>query len=311
VVVGPTGAGKTALGLRLAERTGAEIVSADSQQVYVGMNIGTGKATPAERARIAHHLIDVVRPDADMTAARFSALADAAIAAIAARGKRVVIVGGTGLYVRALLYGLFHGPAADTELRAELAAEVAARGDARGLWDRLRAADPAAAARIDPGDARRIIRALEVLALTGVPMSEHQRRHDHRRVPPRYRAHMVGLAPARQDLYRRIDARVLAMIEAGWVDEVAALRRAGYGPELRSQQAIGYAELHAVLAGTLPLAEAVPLIQRNTRRYARRQLGWYRADSAITWYVSPLAVPDEAIDAALSAAVLLPGPGSD
>jgi tRNA dimethylallyltransferase len=256
-------------------------VSADSQQVYVGMDIGTGKATAAERAAVPHLLLDVVRPDEEMTAARFVALADAAIADAATRGP-VIVCGGTGLYVRALLFGLFEGPAADPALRAALEAEAAAHGVA-ALHARLAELDPEIAAKIDRADLRRTIRALEVQALTGERMSVHQARHDHRRVPPRYQARLLGLAPPRPRLYAAIDARVDGMMRAGLLDEVRALRAAGYAPPLRSQQAIGYAELHRHLAGELSLSDAVALIQRSSRQYARRQLSWYRGDASVTW----------------------------
>jgi tRNA dimethylallyltransferase len=286
VIVGPTGAGKTALAIALAERAGAEIVSCDSQQVYVGMDVGTGKASPDERARVRHHLLDVVAPDQEMTAARFIALADAAITDIAARGRSVVVCGGTGLYVRALLLGLFDGPGRDPALRAQLQAEADAHGVA-ALHARLAGVDPDIAPRIDRNDLKRIIRALEVLALTGEPMSVHQRRHDHRAAAARYPARLIGLAPARDDLYRRIDARVDAMLDAGLIAEVTALRAAGYRPPLRSQQAIGYAELHEHLDGALELSRAIELIKRNSRRYARRQISWYRPDPTVTWADNP------------------------
>ncbi len=290
VVVGPTGAGKSALALALAEQSGGEVVSADSQQVYRGMDIGTGKVSAAERERIGHHLIDVAAPDEAMTAARFAALADDAIADCAARGVPVVVAGGTGLYVRALLLGIFEGPAADPEFRARLAAEAEAAGSVRPLWERLRDADPDSAARIDPNDLIRTTRALEVYALTGVTMSEHQRRHDHRRVPPRYRVTLVGLAPERETLYPRIDARVEAMIAAGLEAEVRSLRAAGYGPNLRSQAAIGYAEMHRYLDGQIDLPETIRLIKRNSRRYARRQLAWYRSDPGVHWHLHAATV---------------------
>lgn len=293
VIVGPTGAGKTRLSLELAARVGGEVVSADSQQVYAGMDIGTGKATPEERAQVPHHLLDVVQPDEEMTAARFAELADRAIDAIAARGRPVIVCGGTGLYVRALLLGLFEGPPAAPAIRAELTAFIEREGGA-ALHAELARVDPAAAARIDPNDTKRMIRALEVFRLTGEPMSAHQARHDHRSLPPRYPARLVGLAPAREDLYRAIDARVDAMLAAGLEGEVAALRARGFGPPLRSQQAIGYAELHEVAAGTLPRDRAIELIKRNSRHYARRQLSWYRAPSsatgAVTWSPAPAAV---------------------
>lgn len=289
MIVGPTGAGKTRLSLALAERTGGEVVSADSQQVYVGMDIGTGKVTAAERARVAHHLLDVVRPDEDMTAQRFVELADRAIADIAARGKPVIVCGGTGLYVRALLLGLFAGPPASPEVREELAACARDHGTA-ALHAELARVDPAAAAKIDPNDEKRMIRALEVFRLTGEPMSAHQARHDHRSLPLRYPARIVGLSPAREALYANIDTRVDQMIADGLEREVAALRAAGYMPPLRSQQAIGYAELHELADGRVDRARAIELIKRNSRHYARRQLSWYRADTTITWHADAGAV---------------------
>ena len=291
VVVGPTASGKSQLALELARAVCGEVVSADSQQVYRGMDIGTGKASAAERVAVPHHLIDVVDPDDPMTAARFAGLADQAIAAATARAAPIVVAGGTGLYVRALLLGLFSGPAGDPAVRAQLTAEAAASGGAPGLWQRLAAADPAAAARIERNDLRRIVRALEVLELTGRPMSEHQRHHDHRQVEPRYPARLIGLCPAdRAELYRRIDARLDHMMEAGLLEEVRALRAAGHGPDLRSQAAIGYAELHRHLDGVLALDDALTLAKRNSRRYARRQLSWYRRDTAVEWHEHPSAV---------------------
>ncbi len=293
VIVGPTGAGKTGLSLALAERTGGEVVSADSQQVYVGMDIGTGKVTPEERARVAHHVVDIVRPDEEMTAARFIEVADRAIADIAARGKPVIVCGGTGLYVRALLLGLFAGPPASPEIRAELTELARARGTA-ALHAELARIDPAAAAKIDPHDEKRTIRALEVFRLTGEPMSVHQARHDHRSMPLRYPTRIVGLDPERGALYRSIDHRVDGMIAAGLEAEVAGLRERGYRPPLRSQQAIGYAELHDAADGTVGRERAIELIKRNSRHYARRQVSWYRGQIAqpgtITWYQEAGAV---------------------
>jgi tRNA dimethylallyltransferase len=293
VVVGPTGAGKTRLALALAERAGGEVVSADSQQVYIGMDIGTGKVTADERARVPHHVLDVVEPDQEMTAARFVELADRAIADIAARGRSVIICGGTGLYVRALLLGLFAGPPASPEIRAELAAIARERG-VRALHAELVRVDPAAAAKIDPNDEKRMIRALEVFRITGEPMSVHQAKHDHRAAPLRYPARLVGLSPEREALYGAIDARVDQMIAAGLEAEVAQLRERGFRPPLRSQQAIGYAELHEAIEGRVTRDRAVELIKRNSRHYARRQVSWYRAataqPAAIAWHPDPGAV---------------------
>jgi tRNA dimethylallyltransferase len=289
VIVGPTGAGKTRLSLALAEHVGGEVISADSQQVYAGMDIGTGKVTTDERARVPHHLLDVVRPDEEMTAQRFVELADRAIAELTARDKAVIVCGGTGLYVRTLLLGLFAGPPASPELRAELTAQARQHGTA-ALHAELARVDPAAAAKIDRNDEKRLIRALEVFRLTGETMTAHQARHDHRSLPRRYPARLVGLAPARDDLYRAIDTRVDQMIAAGFEAEVAGLRAAGFAPPLRSQQAIGYAELHEAAEGRVDRARAIELIKRNSRHYARRQLSWYRADTSITWYPDAAAV---------------------
>ena len=293
MIVGPTGAGKTRLSLELAARAGGEVISADSQQVYIGMDIGTGKATVAERARVPHHLLDVVQPDEEMTAARFIELADRAIAEVTARGKTCIVCGGTGLYVRALMLGLFEGPAASPEVRAELTVFVEREGHA-ALHAELERVDPTAAAKIDPNDVKRMIRAVEVFRLTGEMMSSHQARHDHKAMPSRYPARVVGLAPERAALYAVIDARVDAMLAAGLEDEVLALRDRGYRPPLRSQQAIGYAELHDVADGKVERPRAIELIKRNSRHYARRQLSWYRAASSgtgeVSWSPHPGAV---------------------
>ncbi len=283
VIVGPTAAGKSDLALDLARAVGGEIVSADSQQVYRGMDIGTGKADDAMRQEVPHHLIDVVDPDDEMTAARFSGLADRAIAEISARERPPIVVGGTGLYVRALTLGLTDAPPADGAVREALRRQAEKHGVA-ALWDRLAAIDPESAEAIHRRDLVRLTRALEIYELTGQPPAVHRRRHDHRRVPLRYPARFVALAPPRDELDRRIEARVDRMIRDGLVEEVERLRRAGYAPPLRSQRAIGYAELHRHLDGDLPLSEAVNLIKRNSRRYARRQLSWYRGDARVRWY---------------------------
>ena len=289
VIVGPTGAGKTRLSLELARLVGGEVISADSQQVYIGMDIGTGKVTAGERAEVRHHLVDIVSPNEEMTAARFVELADRAIEEVAARGRPVIVCGGTGLYVRALLLGLFAGPPGSPEVRAELTEQARVHG-AGALHDELATIDPASAAKIDRNDEKRVIRALEVFRLTGEPISVHQARHDHRSLPLRYPARLVGLAPEREALYRAIDARVDDMIAAGLEREVDELRARGYRPPLRSQQAIGYAELHDASDGTVDRTRAIELIKRNSRHYARRQLSWYRAaiaqPQAITWHVS-------------------------
>ena len=286
VIVGPTGAGKSELAIALAELASGEVVSADSQQVYRGMDIGTGKVAPAERSRVPHHLLDIADPRDDMTAARFADLADQCIEQVCERGAVPVVAGGTGLYIRSLLLGLFAGPAADLELRARLDARADEHGVAQ-LWADLKDVDADMSERIAATDRKRLIRALEVFELTGVPMSEHQRRHNHKSRPPRYPHRLIALSPEREELYRRIDERVDAMLAAGWVEEVEGLRASGVGAECRSQQAIGYREIHQLLAGTLDRVEAIRLIKRNSRRYARRQLSWYRNGPAaprVEWY---------------------------
>ncbi len=289
IVVGPTGAGKTELALTLARQLNGEVVSADSQQVYRSMDIGTGKVTPGQRADVPHHLLDVAEPDTEMTAVRFVELADVAIADIHRRGRAVIVCGGTGLYVRTLLLGVFEGPSADLEMRAALYQRIADFGAAE-LHAELARVDPPMAAKISVNDHKRLVRALEVFALTGVQMSVHQAAHNHRTVPPRYAHMLLGLAPERETLYQRIDARVASMFDQGLVAEVMQLRGRGIKPPMRSQQAIGYAEVHSHLDGDLDLATTVALIQRNSRRYARRQLSWYRPDASVVWHQSATTV---------------------
>lgn len=289
-VVGPTASGKTALAMRLAEAVEGEIVSVDSQQVYRGMDIGTAKATPAERERVPHHLIDVAWPDEPMTAARFAELSETAISDIASRGRKAIVCGGTGLYYRSLVYGLFAGPPADPSLRAGLENEAREGGGPEHLWARLQAVDPEAASRIDRRDLVRLVRALEVYELTQRPISEHQRGHDHTKLAPRYDIRAVGLDPPRPWLSRAIDTRVLAMINGGLVDEVSALEARGYPCSLRAFQAIGYREICAHLRGAATLPEATREIQQRSRRYARRQLTWFRKEPTVTWYKSPADV---------------------
>jgi tRNA dimethylallyltransferase len=259
------------------------------------MDIGTSKATADEQARVRHHLIDVVRPDETMTAARWAALADAAIADAAARGKTSIVCGGTGLYVRALLYGLFDGPPADAALRARLEAEADAHPEGTAsLWTRLAVVDPPAAARIDRRDRVRLIRALEVHELTGEPISAHQERHDYRNAPLRYEARGLGLSPPRPELHARIEARVDQMIAAGLEAEVRALGAAGYDYGLRAFGAIGYREMSAYVQGKAPYDETVRSIKSATKRYARRQLSWFRTEPWVSWYETAADVnPDE------------------
>ena len=283
VIVGPTASGKSDLALRIAEEVGGEIVNADSMQVYRGMDIGTAKPGAEERARVPHHLLDCVDPDEPFSAADFRTLADAAVVGIAARGKIPIVAGGTGLYIRALLGGLIDSPAGDDHLRARLK-EVAAQEGKEGLLARLAAVDPASAAVLHPNDQVRIIRALEITYATGVPAS--QLRAGHHFGDERYRSLKIGLSPPRDLLYRRIEDRVDAMVAAGLEAEVRHLLQRGYGRDLKAMRGIGYKEMAAFLAGETTFAEAVGLMKRDTRRYAKRQLTWFKKDVYIKWFES-------------------------
>jgi tRNA dimethylallyltransferase len=271
-IVGPTAAGKTARAVALAAAHGGEIVSCDSMQVYRGADLGTAKPDAEERRRAPHHLIDVVAPDEPFSAARYVGLADAAIAAIAARGRPVFIVGGTGLYLRALRWGLFEAPGRDEALRRALLDEERARPGA--LHARLAAVDPASAARLAPRDLVRLVRALEVHALTGRPISAHHAAH----APvARHAMRVFVIDPDPAWLEARIAARVGAMLSAGLVDEAVALR-ARYGPGIAVLQAVGYKEALLHADGHLTAAALAPTIVRATRRYARRQRTWFRKE---------------------------------
>ncbi len=276
VVVGPTAVGKTALAIELAQRFDGEIVSADSRQIYRGMDIGTAKPTPQEQARVSHHLIDVVAPDEPYTLANYQAQAYAAIDGILARGKRPFLVGGTGLYVRAVVEGLrIPRVPPNQELRAQLAQEESA-----ALYERLRALDPDAAARIDPRNVRRTIRALEVCLTTGDKFSDLGRAS-----PPPYSITQIGLTLPRPELYARIDARVERMMADGLVAEVEALAAQGYGWELPSMSGLGYREIGEYLRGQVSLDEAVANIKRDTHDFVRRQYAWFRLrDERIQWF---------------------------
>jgi tRNA dimethylallyltransferase len=285
VVTGPTSAGKSALAIELAEKFGGEIVNADSMQVYRHMDIGTAKPTPEQRARVPHHLLDVVTPDVPYNAGRYVVEARRAAAGIHARGKIVVLTGGTGLYVRVFLEGLLAAGAADPALRERLEREDAkARSEGRPehLHEQLRNVDPEAAGRIHPNDARRIIRALEIVKHTGQPsawLREAQRCEDRP-----YRSLQIALDPGRETLDRRIDAACARMIEAGLLREVRWLCDRHYGPELAPMQSIGYRHLVPVAQGSDTLLNALAAMQRDTRRFARRQRTWLRQVREARWF---------------------------
>lgn len=282
VIVGPTAVGKTDVSIEVAARLGGEVVSCDSMQVYRYMDIGTAKPSPSERARVTHHLIDVVDPGEAFNVARFQERAQAAIDDITARGRIPLLVGGTGLYVKAVVDGfLFPWEGAAPELRRKLEEEAATHG-APALHARLVEIDPSAARRIHPNDARRIIRALEVYATTGRPISEMWRKSGEGKMRVD-RLVMVGLVRDRDALYERIERRCDAMVREGLVEETRRLLERGYERALTARQALGYKEVVEHLRGRCSLEDAVEAIKRNTRRYAKRQLTWFRADPRIEW----------------------------
>lgn len=279
-IVGPTGVGKTDLALRLAQRLEAEIVNADSRQVYRGLDIGSAKPTSEERAAVPHHLYDVVDPDEPFDCARYRDLGRAIIDGVRNRGHPVVLVGGTGLYVKVLRYGICSGPPRDAKIRARLA--EAERERPGTLHDLLRRSDPVAAERLHPHDSIRLIRALEVHELTGKPLSAWQAEHGFRAAELEVR--VVGLNMERPALYERINRRCEAMIAAGLVEEVQRLWDRGFGPDLGPLRSIGYREIGRHLRGRCDLAQAVADMAQASRRLAKRQLTWFRADPSIRWY---------------------------
>jgi tRNA dimethylallyltransferase len=283
-LLGPTGVGKTAVAVALARRLPIEVVSVDSRQVYRHMDVGTGKPTAAERQAVRHHLVDVVEPDAVYDASRFARDAAGAIADIHRRGRWPVLVGGTGLYFRALVRGLLPRPPADPALRRRLQGEAAAEG-AEALHGRLRSLDPETAGRLNPRDLVRIIRALEVVLLTGAPLARGGPGAWGVPAPGpgRHRVLAVGLTRDRPALYAALDARVDRMLAEGLLPEVARLLAMGFAPGLPSMQGIGYRQLVPVLQGRAILASAVHATKRDTRRYAKRQWTWFQREAVTAW----------------------------
>jgi len=278
-LLGPTAVGKTALSLDLAERLGAEIVSADSRLIYRGMDIGTSKPSAAEQARVPHHLLDLALPDMVLTLAEYQRRAYATIDAIHARGRLPLLVGGTALYARAVVEGLrIPEVAPDPTLRAELEQVLAEQGREE-LFRRLAAVDPATAAVIDARNPRRVLRALEIALLTGQSKVALEGAE-----PPPYAVFMVGLTRPRDDLYARIDRRVLEMVDAGLVAATQRLLAAGYAPSLPAMTSLGYREMTAYLAGEMSLVEAIARIQVETHRFVRHQMTWYRKLPGMVWF---------------------------
>lgn len=280
IILGPTAAGKSEMAVALAAKIGAEIINADSQQVYRYMNLGTGKPSRADREQVTHHLIDVVDPEEEFNVAIFRRMALETIDNIHARGKKVVVCGGTGLYLKALTRGLFVGPEQDPEVRSELACEIQEKG-LGALYQRLIEIDPAAHSRIHPNDRQRIVRALEVHQLTGKPMSQWQKEHNFG--DESFDTLKIGLQRERAELYELINRRCERMIGDGLLDEVRDLAAKGYSLDLKPLQSLGYRQMGLVLEGRSKIEQAVKEMKQETRHLAKRQLTWFRQDHEIRW----------------------------
>ena len=280
VVCGPTGVGKTRLSLALARNFDGGIVSADSMQIYRYMDIGTAKPGPGEQAAAPHYMIDVADPDEAFDAARYAKEARQAVSILKQQGRLPLIIGGTGLYIKALLYGLFDAIPSSPALRQQLR-EAAENHGNQHIYERLAACDPEAAARIHPNDAYRIIRALEVYSLTGRPISEYQQAHAFAEAP--FDVLKIGLCMDRAALYNQINQRVDQMVAQGLLQEVHGLLEMGYAPELKSMQSLGYRHMAAYLQDRVSWPAAVEEMKRDTRRYAKRQLVWFRKDPDLIW----------------------------
>ena len=282
-IAGPTASGKTALSIQLAKEMDGEIVSCDSMQVYKDMDIGTAKPTLEEQAGIPHHMLSVAEPWEDFSVSRYCAMADPIVEDILRRGKSPIIVGGTGLYMDALIRGNAFAPCPSTGRREELEALAASQG-IEAVIERLRAVDPGSAARLHPSDQKRIIRAMEVYLETGMTITEHNRKTQE--IPPKYHPIRFALTDRqRQTLYDRIDRRVDTMVEAGLIEEIQGLLARGIPEKCTAMQAIGYKEFVAALHGACSLEEAAGQVKQSSRRYAKRQLTWFRRNPENIWLI--------------------------
>ncbi|MBW2090774.1 MAG: tRNA (adenosine(37)-N6)-dimethylallyltransferase MiaA [Deltaproteobacteria bacterium] len=286
VLAGPTGVGKTELAIELAEKFKADIVNADSMQVYRYMDIGTAKPGTEEQRRVTHHLIDLVDPDEDFDVAAYLKLARPLISNLDRSQTPVLVVGGTGFYLRSLLRGIFKGPGQDQSIRSRLKEEARSLGQ-EALHDRLAKVDPLTAARVHRHDLFRIIRALEVFELTGRTISSFQAEHGLAETP--YEYIFFGLNLSREDLYARIRARTREMFAAGWIEEVEDLLARGYSSDLKPLRAIGYKQVVAYLRGMMNRSEAEAEVVKQTCRYAKRQLTWLRSQPRLVWHSDGLS----------------------
>ena len=288
IICGPTGIGKTSFAIELAKLFKGEIVGADSMQIYRHMDIGTAKPNPAERSMIRHHMVDIIDPDEPFDAETYATQALSIVMALQKQEVLPFVVGGTGLYIKSLLYGLFDTRPADQEIRIRLKQEAEKESGAV-LYERLKKVDPVTAGKVHINDTYRIVRALEVYEASGTPISDFQRRHGFQKsklTPLKF-----GLYMEREQLYDRIDERVEMMIHAGLLDEVKHLRDVGYGSELKSMQSIGYRHILDFLDGRLDWPETIRTLKRDTRRYAKRQMTWFKADREVVW-VNPVVSKD-------------------
>ncbi len=291
IICGPTGIGKTSFAIQLATSFQGEIIGADSMQIYRHMDIGTAKPTPVERSMVPHHMLDIVDPDEPFDAETYATLSLSIVMALQARQVLPFVVGGTGLYIKSLIYGLFDARPRDEEIRIRLKQEAEKEG-AGVLFDRLKQIDPVTARKLHGNDIYRIVRALEVYETSGSPISDYQQRHRFQK--SRLTTLKFGLHMDRDQLYDRIDERVDMMIHAGLLDEVRRLRESGYSGELKSMQSIGYRHMFDFLDGRMDWPETIRILKRDTRRYAKRQMTWFRADREIVW-VDPV-VSREVVD---------------
>ena len=280
VIVGPTASGKTRLALEIARHTSAGIISADSRQVYQLLTIGTAKPSPDELKKVKHYFVDEILPDQHFSAGEFGIDGRKIIDEIVKQKKLPIVVGGTGLYVRSLVDGLFTGPGRKEDVREELEARLESEG-ANALLEELRRVDPEAAARMLPSNQRRVIRALEVYYATGKPISQHHDEHEHKKF---FNPVFVGLQWERKKLYDRINFRVDRMLAAGFLDEVKRLLSLGYDDRYNSLQTVGYKEAFAFLRKEINYERMVELMKQNTRRFAKRQLTWFRRDARVRWF---------------------------